>query len=251
MVDEEYGDEIFKVYKLDSKLKALEPVIKSAKTVHYKKGEIILRAYGDTEYLYRIRKGLIKVYSISSSGQEKIIEIYGPGDIFPIGWIIGRGIQDVYFETMTDCELRIVSKEIVMEQLKKSADISFAILRKVMDQFMLYSSRVVNLELKFGRERLAYRLLLLAARIGEKQNDKLILPFISQQDLASAVNIGRESASREMARFERLGLIKYTRKNIIINDHKKLHNEIGKDVEILYYDTIEKKTDSKTNDTLN
>ncbi len=239
MDDKSYRDEIFKVYKLDSKLPALEPVLKNAKTVTYKKGETILRAYENTQYLYRIRKGLIKVFSISAAGQETIIEIYGPGDIFPIGWIIGRGIQDVYFQAMTDCELRIAPKEIVMEQLKNSADISFAMLRKVMDQFMLYSSRVVNLELKYGRERLAYRLLLLAARIGEKQNGKLILPYINQQDLASAVNITRESASREMTRFERLGLIKFTRQNIIIIDHKKLHNEIGKAVEILYYDTIE------------
>ena len=237
-MDKKYQQEFRSLYGFDPSHPDVADIIKAVKVAKFKKGEIILRPYDETDYIYRVRKGLIKIFSIRADGQENIIEIYGHGDIFPLGWIVNASLQDVFFTALTDCEVVLAPKKIVLRQLKSSATVSFAILCKTIDQFRLYSSRVVNLELKFARERLAYRLLLFAARFGEEKKDGSIhLPRISHYDLAAMVNATRESASREMSRFERLGIIKYTPSKIVITSCRNLRKELGKDVSIMFFDS--------------
>lgn len=124
----------------------------------------------------------------------------------------------------------------MLEKLKSNANITFEFLCKVIEQFALYSSRVNNLELKYGRERVAYKLLLLAARFGKKRGESIVIPHFSQQDIGSLINLTREMVNIEMLKFEHKGLIKVSRKSIEIIQPKKLLDLLGKDFSIMWYD---------------
>ena len=231
------------LYNIDPNHPDIVELRKHTKFVKFKKGEVILHPHDETNYLHVIDEGMVKIYTINAKGDQSISIIYGPRELFPLSCVIEERMKniyfearmkDTYFEAMTDCKIELVPKDIFIEKLKTNADVSYAFSRKVLEQFAMYASRVSNLEFKFSRERLAYRLLVLAARFGEKKDGKYVLPYISQQDLAATLNLTRESVSREMSRFERLEIIGYGDSNIILMKPDDLHSEIGKDADVMF-----------------
>jgi CRP-like cAMP-binding protein len=206
--------------------------LKTVKLVKYRKGEIILRPYDDPPYIYAIQAGYVKLYSIDSKGEQNILVIYGPGDIFPFSWIIDKVRPSVYYQAISPCEVTLLPQEVFNSRVKSTVDISIAVMRKILQQFYVISSRLNNLELKYARERLAYRLLMLAARFGST----IILPHITQQDLAGTINMTRENVSREISRLQKLRVIDYGRNAIIIHNPDALRKELGKGVKVMLYD---------------
>jgi CRP/FNR family cyclic AMP-dependent transcriptional regulator len=206
------------------------------KMVKYKKGEMILRPYDMPEYIYAIDTGLIKTCTINKKGEESINLIYGPGELFPLGWIIKQTKRDAYFVALTDCEIGLLPRGVFLRLIDESPDVAKVILNKVIELFVAYGARVTNLEYRYGRERVAYRLLMLAGRFGERTDGHFVIPHISQQDLGATMNMTRESVNREIMRFEKLGYIDYGRNGITILNPDMLHKEIGEEESIVFFD---------------
>jgi CRP-like cAMP-binding protein len=224
------------MYQIANNHPDIEELRKHTRLVSFKKGEIILRPYDETNYLHAVNQGLVKIYNINARGEESITIIYGPDNLFPLAWIIEAKPQNVFIEALTDCKINLVPKDIFLDIAKRSGDVSYALARKILEQFALYASRVKNLEYKYARERLAYTLLLLAAQFGKKSGVTFLVPRISQEDLARCVNLTRESVSKEISRFERVGLIELTRTYIVIKSPKKLKAELGEDASVMFFD---------------
>lgn len=200
----------------------------AGRLVKFKKGEIIIRPYDNVKSIFVIISGLVKSYTINKNGEEFTRIMYRENEIFPLSWIADRARNDVFYGAVSDCQIYLVPRDAFVEKLKTSVDVTYATLHKVIEQYTVLVSRIDNLEYKYARERLAFRLLLLAARFGEKQPDgSIVLPTLSQQDLGSTINLTRESVSRELARFERLGVLKTEKGKIIVLKTDGLSKELG------------------------
>jgi CRP/FNR family cyclic AMP-dependent transcriptional regulator len=215
-----------------------EELLLQLEIVIFKKGEKILRSYDETNFFHVIKNGLVKLYVIDPRGKENVGAIYGPGDLFPLAWIIGAKRPSVSFQAITECEIYLLPLAFFRESLKNDLSLSNVFARKVVEQFALFASTVNNLALNRGRERLAYGLLLLAARFGEEEEGVTVLPPISKSDLAAAINMARESTHREIAKFEKRGAIEYNRSGIVIKDKQFLQKEIGKNIPLIFFDAI-------------
>jgi CRP/FNR family cyclic AMP-dependent transcriptional regulator len=207
----------------------------SAEEVSIKKGEILLRPKDDTENLHEVKTGLLKVYTINKNGDQTINAIYGPRDLFPMSWIIDQRHQEVYIEAITDVEVVLITRDSFMEMLNTDIDFAQMIAKRILEQFYLYASRVSNLGFKYAKERLAYSLLVLSGRFGERTEDGVYkLPYITQQDIAAMINVSRENVSREVSRLDRSGVIRYSRPFIEILKPEYLQKEIGDDTVVFY-----------------
>lgn len=223
--------------ELNTNHSQLEQLRQSGRHVSYKKGEIILRPDNQTMDLYFIVSGLVKTYVIDDHGEHYIHVVFTDDEIFPLAWIIKKEGLDLYFEAQTDCQIIRVSKKIFLNTIKTNAEIAFSVLCKILDQFVLYQARVDNLEYKTARQRLAYRLIFMCRRFG-KQNDDgaIVLPRFTHSDLASTINLARESVSRELSRFEKLGLISSQDGRLLVLNLNGLRLQIGSDLHSLFID---------------
>lgn len=225
------------LYDIDWDNPDVANLFKQARKTSFKKGDILLRPYDETEYVHTLLSGLVKVYTIDAQGNENMGIIYGRGDVFPIGWIIQERHQHAYFQAMTDCEIALLPKGIFLEQLKVNPMLAFAVIQKLLEQIYVYAARANNLGLRYARERLAYRLLVLCARFGTRQPDgSITIPHITQQDLASTINVSRENVNREIIRLEKMGIVSYTRSAITIYQPNALRKELGKGVQVMFFD---------------
>lgn len=210
----------------------------SVKRTLHKKGDVLLRPYDETSFVHTVRAGLVKVYTMDSQGNENMVAIYGSGDMFPMGWIIQERHQNAYFQAMTDCEIATLPRDYFLSRIKSNPHVAFAVIQKLLEQIYVYAARANNLGLRYARERLAYRLLVLSARFGtpEPGSQSVSIPHITQQDLASTINVSRENVNREITRLEKMGIITYNRRAITIHDPAALRKELGKGVQVMFYD---------------
>lgn len=205
-----------------------------SKPYRYAPGEAILRADDTPSGVYWIEKGFVKVYSITEEGNEKLHIIYKTGELFPLIWVFSNVTKDVFYEAFGEVVLRRSSKEEFLAFLKTSCtnlrgcSLLFELVERVIDLLDVHIDRVDNLEITKAYPRLVAMLLHLAKRFGRKEGKSIKIDIrLTHSDIANSVNMTRETASREMERLQRKGLIKYQVKLIIIKNIEELKEELS------------------------
>jgi CRP/FNR family cyclic AMP-dependent transcriptional regulator len=183
-------------------------LFEDGETITYPKNQIILHATEVVEHMYRIVNGFVKVYTINSRGDEQVHVVYGPTDMFPLTSLLGAEPNSFFYQSITDCTVSRKSVSVIEEQLSKDVVLANAAMRQAVEQFKIFVTRVYSLEYRFARERLAHRLLVLAGRFGKRTEKGLVLQApLTQQVIASSINLSRETVSREMERFVSKGYL--------------------------------------------
>ena len=200
--------------------------------ITYNRGDTIV-APGDTNAnVYYIEHGFVKVYSQTGRNEQYVHVIYGPSEIFPLALLTNPLPPTVHYAAFTDCKLTRIPQAAVTAVMRTNIDLTREFAERAITQFRLYSARLDNLQYKFARERLVYRLLFLVGRFGKKQADGsyVIEAPMTQQLIGDSINLSRESVSREFDRLRSLGLIGYQDQSLVVYDWKKLSQEFKEPV---------------------
>jgi len=196
-------------------------------TAHYYKGELLLRPSDSNDEIFLLRKGIVRSYTISSSGDKNIQLMYQTAEIFPVAHLVNKRLQNVYYEAITDCEVVRIPAPKVTAYLQQHDRVGFEVLGKVIQEFIVYKARVDVLEYRFARERVAYQLLLLSKRFGRVEDEQIVMPHFSQDVLAESCNVSRESVNRELKRFERLGYLRREQGQLHIVDPVSMRKQVA------------------------
>lgn len=192
----------------------------------FKKGQSPTQIIGTVDYVFLILEGIVEVYTLSDKGEKFVAILFGKGDIFPISWIIDIVPEGLYFRTKTDCVLLQYSKKDLRRMLSKSHELSQDLLTRVTHQFGFVSQRIIGLQFPYARERLAYRLISLSTKFGVNKGSTIELPYFSQSEIASSINITRESLNRELTRFKKLNLLSYGKNKLVIYDLEGIKHQL-------------------------
>lgn len=190
----------------------------------YKKGESIVRAGDDPQGIYYIDSGFVKAYAITKYGEENILIVRKDKDIFPMIWAFTGLHRDVTYEAMSDTTLWRVAQSEFIKFLKEHEHAIAAVLDMSVEAYRLHSERVMNLEYRTVRERIAMFLLTHAERFGRKTDSggTVIDAPIKRHDIASSINASRETTSRELSALAKKHYIHLDGGNIEILRPEKL-----------------------------
>lgn len=189
----------------------------------YKKGESIVRAGDEPRGIYYITSGFVKAYAITKYGEENALIVRQRDDLFPLIWAFTGLHRDITYEAMSDATLWRVAKSDFLSFLKKNEHVVPVILDMAIEAYRLHSERVMNLEYRSVRERIASFLLTHADRFGEETEKGVIIRApIRRSDIAASINASRETTSRELTAFAKKGLIHLDGGDIAICNPEKL-----------------------------
>jgi CRP-like cAMP-binding protein len=189
----------------------------------YKKGEAIIRPGDEPQGIYYITSGFVKAYAITKYGEENNLIVRKSGEIFPFIWVFTGEHRDITYQAMNDTKLLRVAKSDFLLFLRKNEHVVSAILDMAIEAYRLHSQRVMTLEYRTVKERLASFLLTHIERFGSKGEKGMALSApIRRHDIASSINASRESTSRELSALARAGMIDLTTPHIEIINPKKL-----------------------------
>ena len=193
----------------------------------YKEGQIIIRADESPNGVYLIEKGFVKLYSLGNNGEERDRIFYKQGDIFPLVWTFTSTMRNMFFEAMTDCILKKVSKAEFMDFVKNDNKHLLEAIDRILVILNVYVDRVDNLSYEKTYNRLISTILFLGKRFGKHYGKSLLLDIpITHKDIANSTAMSRETVSREIEKMAKDGLLVQRGRIIVINDIKKLKKEL-------------------------
>jgi CRP/FNR family cyclic AMP-dependent transcriptional regulator len=180
--------------------------------------EMVFRQSAAADAVFYIQKGKIKMVVASKQGKEAVVGIFGPGEFFGEGCLIGQPLRLATAKAMTDSQVVRVGKGEMLRVLH--AEPTFAEL--FMTHLLTRNSRVeedlVDQLFNSSEKRLA-RTLLLLANFGKEGGPQPITTKISQETLAEIIGTTRPRVSHFMNKFRKLGFIKY-------NGHLEIHSSL-------------------------
>lgn len=194
---------------------------------NYKKGEMLIRADDDPQGIFCLLKGYVRQYTISKTGFELTLHILKPISYFPMVWAI-NGTPNVYFfEALTPVEVGRAPRDQVVNFIKDKPTVLFELISELIEDYAESLTRIENLVFSDAYRRVIAVLLYIAKHFGEKyKNGVIVRHRFTQQDLATLVGVVRETASIEMVKLEKKGLVRYMQHAIVFDSIDKLNEEL-------------------------
>jgi CRP/FNR family cyclic AMP-dependent transcriptional regulator len=203
-------------------LNHLQPLLEKGVIRTYNAGSTILYQGEAPRSACIIKRGVVKAFNISASGEEQIVAFYIDGELFSTPWIFGKAPSTIYFyEAVTDCEIYFVPRE----ELRKFSSERSHVLEALLDYYVTISTaaliRISALEQPKAREKIMYTLYFLCQRYGEagKSHTKLRLQLTHQQ-LANLVGLTRETTATELNKLKRQKILEYANQTYSVNENK-------------------------------
>lgn len=210
------------------KTKEFETFYRQFTVREYKKSEMLIRADDDPLGIFCLTKGYVRQYTISKTGYELTLHILKPISYFPMVWAI-NGTPNVYFfEALTPVEVGRAPRDQVVNFIKDKPTVIFELMSELLEDYAETLTRVEHLVFSDAYRRVISVLLYISKHFGEKMNEGIIVRHrFTQQDIATLVGVARETASNELVKLEKKGLLKFVDHSIIFEDIKKLNSELS------------------------
>lgn len=178
-----------------------------------------------------VRDGVVRAYTITSTGEERIVALYGKGDMFPLSWVLGETTNTLfYYDAVSEARLLTIPRDDFMNVLTKDVTHLNRVLKFLTKEYTALLLRITGLEQSRAIEKIGFTLYYLLFRYGNeiKPGVFTIDVKISQVMIASLVGITRESTTRCLTTLKDKGIIDY--RNSTYTVHKaKLENYLGED----------------------
>lgn len=178
-----------------------------------------------------IRKGFVRAYTITSSGDERIVALYTKDDVLPLSWIYGETNTTLfYYEAGSDVEVALINRDAFVEVVRSSAEFTQLIMRYIVNEHTSQLMRITALEQSNASDKVAFTLYYLLLRHGKERQPGFYTVGLklTQSTIAGLVGITRESTAITIAKLKKRGVVSY-QNFIYVIDKKKLEQFIGED----------------------
>jgi CRP-like cAMP-binding protein len=204
----------------DMELDAFKDVVKMT---CFRKKEIVFMEGDECLGLYVVRTGRVKLVRSSRSGKEQIIKILKPGELLGLEAFIEGARYGNSVECMEDSELGFILKEDFLRVLNKTPSIAVKLVTSLGIELSEAYDRIGNLGLMNAKEKMAHLLHTLASEYGTESRGEVTLTLaLSRLEIAELLGITQETSIRLLKNFEKDGIIKIKRKEVVITSMEEL-----------------------------
>ncbi len=199
------------------------------RTRSIKKNQTIIYQGEATVTAYEITSGIIRAYTILSTGSEVNIALFGPGDYFPVEVLYESSPATLfYYETLTDAACVSGSAEELRSELAARPNTLASFNKRYVGALL----HINALGQGTAYEKLAHTIRYLAMRFGLPLSGKGFVRIdmrLTQQDLANLANLSRETVSIELGRLKQKQAVVEKQKYYTVNT-LRLNRLIGDEI---------------------
>lgn len=191
-----------------------------------KKGWPILYQGEVPRNVFVVKKGIVKVYDISASGEEKVVTFNADGSMMPASWVFSKSpVSLYYYDAFTDCEVYAVPRQPLHDLIYSSPEIMAYTLDTYVSLYVGTTMHIFALEQTKAADKLMRILQYLSMRFGKelKPNIFRVDLRLTHQDLAHMIGMTRETTAVELGKLKKLGIVSYQHQNYIIHVDKLQH----------------------------
>lgn len=200
----------------DQQLAALLSCVQHRK---FPRNSLIVRAGDETDSLYIILSGRVKVLIPDDQGREVILTMMGPHDFFGEMGLLDEQPRSASVEALEPCEMLRISKAGFTAFLKDNFDLAMLIIRNLVKRLRDADRKIESLALIDVYGRVARLLIDMAEEI---EGRWVVQSAPPKQEIAHMIGASREMVSRVMKDLQDKGLIRAERRKIILLDRQSM-----------------------------
>lgn len=193
----------------------LRAISSHAVTKSFAKNTVIMHEGDESDSLYVILSGRVKIFLSDEEGKEVILSAQGPGEYFGELALIDEAPRSASVMTLEDCKLSIVSKRDFESCLVRYPAIALQVIKGLTKRLRNLTDNVKSLALMDVYGRVARTLLSLAV---EHEGKLVVVQKLTQRDIANMIGASREMVSRILKDLSIGGYITIDKKHIVINE---------------------------------
>lgn len=199
--------------------KKISKFFKQYKSLQIKKGEIILRPDQTIKEIFYIKKGLVRLFTITKDGEEVTMSIFSPGSYFPMMLYLTDRPNKYHFESVSDLSIYSAPASAVLTFVKTNPDVLLELTNRFALGLCGMMERIESLNSTNSQEKILNFIYYMAKRFGKQDKEGTLIDLpISQTDISSWLGIKRETISRQMQQLKEKNILKYKDRSILISD---------------------------------
>jgi len=173
---------------------------------------VVVNEGDQTNSLYIISSGKVKIYLADENGKEVMLGISGPGEYFG-EMVLDGGPRSASVMTLEPSKFAIIQKDDLEKYLHNHPEVALSIIKHLINRIRALTDNVKSLALLdvYGR----FRKLLLDLAV-EEDGHMVIKEKLTQKDMANRVGSSREMISRILRELTVGGYIEINQKKISI-----------------------------------
>jgi CRP/FNR family cyclic AMP-dependent transcriptional regulator len=192
---------------------------------HFKKDRPLFYQGEVPQTAFYIKSGVIKVYNITTGGEEKIVSYESDGSLVPSGWLFSKSPAALfYYDAFTDSQMYSIPKRDMISFINTNQDATTSLLDHYASMYTAAIMHLHALEQSRARDKLLHIFQYLALRFGKAvdKNTFRVELRLTHQDIANLIGITRETVTAEISKLSKSGVIKSENLHYIVDTNKAL-----------------------------
>jgi CRP/FNR family cyclic AMP-dependent transcriptional regulator len=179
-------------------------------------GVTIFREGESADSLYVLKKGMVRLISLSDQGRETILHILKPDEVF--GELLLSEEKRAFTAIATEDSLvTIISQESFVELLSSVPTVALNFIRLLSKRLATVERGLAEFSHTWSYHRLARVLLQLSDKYGQEVPSGTVINVrLTHEDLANLIGTSRETVTTQLSKFTRMGLLKRESRHFIV-----------------------------------
>lgn len=210
----------------------LNQILSNLPTKTFEKNDIIFDHKDVVKNGYIVISGIVTIYSLDRNGIERRLSSSQKYELIPNGWLCSPNTKIEYnYRAYTKCVCAEVDRDKLHTILLKNPEALFELLLAQDMKIKYADNRIETLIQSRAEEKVLFFLKYISARISTPTSDGFWVETnfsLTQSEIANALGITRETATSELHKLEKMGVLSPMGKGKYLINKRKLTKLIEK-----------------------
>ncbi|QSF44619.1 Crp/Fnr family transcriptional regulator [Paenibacillus tianjinensis] len=208
----------------DHDLHIVESIIESN---YYTKGNLVFREGEQSESLFIVNNGLIKLTQNNKEGKQHVLRFLFPGDYFGQFALLHNKRHYATAEVVEGGLVCRMHRKDFLPLIEKNTALAFSFLMSMSEQLQQADELAGSLHILEAEKRLARLLLHLSSKNKQEYGTEPVWSQIhlpaAKKDFAAMIGTTPETLSRKLNKLETMKIIEVSKRTVVILDVKALY----------------------------
>jgi CRP-like cAMP-binding protein len=207
----------------------IDKMFQTGRPKFYPKNQLIHYEGDPLAYIYLIREGFVKAYTILESGDTRTMMLLGPGDIFPLAFSASMDWDNYviryFYQSLTDTELMVLPNHTLRDSINSDIELMGTYMAYLSASNEAIMNQLEVMKNKKAIDKVGLLLPYLISKAGTKIKPGLyeLELKLSHQEIADLSGVTRETTTTLIKQLEKEGIIDQSHSKWRVNTKKLDH----------------------------
>jgi CRP/FNR family transcriptional regulator, cyclic AMP receptor protein len=192
---------------------------------NYSKDTVVFMEAQQGEGFYYVQSGKVKILHTSLEGQEQIVHIVGPGEVFAEVLLFQSSGYPATAVALEDSQIGMIKNHDLEQAVLRYPQLALQLIKILSQKLLQAQQKITTLAFSDTSARTTENLIQLARQYGRQTEQGVEIDLsMTRQELANLVGTSRETVTRVLSAMKKSKMIDLVDHKIIILEWDKLLN---------------------------